>query len=138
MIESTVKGSFMLSKVAKIFTYFSPITLILVTAILGAVYVYNKRRGRLVKFIEKIPGPASMPLIGNSLHINVEHDEIFNRIIAIRKLYGRNQGFSRAWNGPMPYVMISKASAVEQDHYELTYANMEPVKFIAPNSKKEV
>ncbi|XP_062538857.1 cytochrome P450 4c3, partial [Armigeres subalbatus] len=39
--------------------------------------------------------------------------EIFNRIISIRKLYGRQQGFSRAWNGPMPYVMISKASAVE-------------------------
>ncbi|EAT40232.1 AAEL008017-PA [Aedes aegypti] len=113
MIEATVKSSFVLSKVAKMLSYFSPITIILATMIAGAIYVYNKRRARLVKLIEKIPGPASMPLIGNSLHINVDHDEIFNRIISIRKLYGRQQGFSRAWNGPIPYVMISKASAVE-------------------------
>ncbi|XP_062538855.1 cytochrome P450 4c3-like [Armigeres subalbatus] len=113
MLEATVKSSFVLSKVVKMLSYFSPITIILVTMIAGALYVYNKRRARLVKLIEKIPGPASMPLLGNSLHINVDHDEIFNRIISIRKLYGRQQGFSRAWNGPMPYVMISKASAVE-------------------------
>ncbi|EDS28996.1 cytochrome P450 [Culex quinquefasciatus] len=108
-----VKSSFVLSRAAKVFTYFSPLTVILVSAFLGAMFVYNRRRSRLVKMIEKIPGPASMPIIGNSLHINVDHDEIFNRIISIRKLYGRQQGFSRAWNGPMPYVMISKAAAVE-------------------------
>lgn len=74
MIEATVKSSFVLSKVAKMLSYFSPITIILATMIAGAIYVYNKRRARLVKLIEKIPGPASMPLIGNSLHINVDHD----------------------------------------------------------------
>ncbi|XP_055525089.1 cytochrome P450 4c3-like [Wyeomyia smithii] len=113
MFESYIRSSVLLSKAIKIGSYFSPITLILVTMIFGAIYVYNRRRARLVKLIEKIPGPASMPFLGNSLHINVEHDEIFNRIISIRKLYGRQQGFSRAWNGPMPYVVISKASAVE-------------------------
>ncbi|XP_058443129.1 cytochrome P450 4c3-like [Malaya genurostris] len=113
MLQASLKSSWVLSKMFKLLTYFSPITLILTTMIVGAVYVYNKRRARLVKLIEKIPGPASMPLLGNSLHINVDHDEIFNRILSIRKLYGRHQGFSRAWNGPMPYVMISKASAVE-------------------------
>ncbi|XP_055618732.1 cytochrome P450 4c3 [Toxorhynchites rutilus septentrionalis] len=113
MIEAYVRNSLVLTKASKVLSYFSPITLILTMMILGAVYVYNKRRARLVKLIEKIPGPASLPLLGNSLHINVDHDEIFNRIIAIRKLYGRSQGFSRAWNGPMPYVMISEAHAAE-------------------------
>ncbi|XP_058822817.1 cytochrome P450 4c3-like [Topomyia yanbarensis] len=113
MLQVYLKNSWVLTKTFKLLTFFSPITLILTTTILGAIYVYNKRRARVVKLIEKIPGPASMPFLGNSLHINVDHDEIFNRIISIRKLYGRHQGFSRAWNGPMPYVMISKASAVE-------------------------
>lgn len=73
-----VKSSFVLSRAAKVFTYFSPLTVILVSAILGAMFVYNRRRSRLVKMIEKIPGPASMPIIGNSLHINVDHDGEFS------------------------------------------------------------
>lgn len=90
MIEATVKSSFVLSKVAKMLSYFSPITIILATMIAGAIYVYNKRRARLVKLIEKIPGPASMPLLGNSLHINVDHDgELVVRILRWEKLcYG--------------------------------------------------
>uniref|UniRef100_A0A182NQA6 Cytochrome P450 n=1 Tax=Anopheles dirus TaxID=7168 RepID=A0A182NQA6_9DIPT len=112
-MEGLLGGSLLLAKLSKLFTLFSPVTLLLLTAVSGAIYAYNRRRAHVVRAIDKIPGPAGLPIIGNTLHINVDHDEIFNRIIAIRKLYGRIQGFSRAWNGPLPYVMISKASAVE-------------------------
>ncbi|XP_035776557.1 cytochrome P450 4c3-like [Anopheles albimanus] len=113
-MESLIGGSILLTKLTKLSVIFSPITLLLVTAVVCAIAVYNRTRSHLVRQIDKIPGPAGLPILGNTLHINVDHDEIFNRIIAIRKLYGRNQGFSRAWNGPLPYVMISKASAVER------------------------
>ncbi|XP_052871955.1 cytochrome P450 4c3 [Anopheles cruzii] len=113
-MDSLIGGSMLLSKLSKLFTLFSPITMLLLTTVVCAVAVYNRRRKHLVRNIERIPGPAGIPILGNTLHINVDHDEIFNRIIAIRKLYGRTQGFSRAWNGPLPYVMISKASAVER------------------------
>uniref|UniRef100_A0A8W7NZQ3 Cytochrome P450 n=1 Tax=Anopheles coluzzii TaxID=1518534 RepID=A0A8W7NZQ3_ANOCL len=113
-MESLLGGSLLLSKLSKVFTLFSPVTLLLLTTVSCAIYVYNRRRAHIVRHIDKIPGPAGLPILGNTLHINVDHDEIFNRIIAIRKLYGRIQGFSRAWNGPLPYVMISKASAVER------------------------
>ncbi|ETN65675.1 cytochrome P450 [Anopheles darlingi] len=136
-MESLLGGSILLTKLTKLSAIFSPITLLLVTAVVCAIAVYNRTRSHLVRQIDKIPGPAGLPILGNTLHINVDHDddwcadrtaapapidrrqqqlllEIFNRIIAIRKLYGRNQGFSRAWNGPLPYVMISKASAVEK------------------------
>ncbi|XP_058064481.1 cytochrome P450 4c3-like, partial [Anopheles bellator] len=113
-MDSLIGGSLLLSKLNKFITLFSPVTMLLLTTFVCAIAVYNRRRTHLVRNIERIPGPAGIPILGNTLHINVDHDEIFNRIIAIRKLYGRTQGFSRAWNGPLPYVMISKASAVER------------------------
>uniref|UniRef100_A0A182FZU2 Uncharacterized protein n=1 Tax=Anopheles albimanus TaxID=7167 RepID=A0A182FZU2_ANOAL len=84
------------------------LTLLLLLLLLKA------RRARMVKLIDQIPGPVCLPLVGNGLQINVGcKDELFDRIIASRKLYGRRQGISRVWNGPIPYVLISKASAVE-------------------------
>ncbi|XP_049540884.1 cytochrome P450 4c3-like [Anopheles darlingi] len=82
--------------------------------VLLLLLLVKARRARMVKLIEQIPGPFCLPLVGNGLQINVGcKDELFDRIIASRKLYGRRQGISRVWNGPIPYVLISKASAVE-------------------------
>ncbi|XP_058443126.1 cytochrome P450 4c3-like [Malaya genurostris] len=39
--------------------------------------------------------------------------EFLDRVVAAQKLYGRRIGLSRVWNGPIPYVLISKASAIE-------------------------
>uniref|UniRef100_A0A182TCP8 Cytochrome P450 n=1 Tax=Anopheles maculatus TaxID=74869 RepID=A0A182TCP8_9DIPT len=76
--------------------------------------IFKARRAKMVKLIDQIPGPVCMPLVGNGLQINVGcKDELFDRIIASRKMFGRRQGISRVWNGPIPYVLISKASAVE-------------------------
>ncbi|XP_058064550.1 cytochrome P450 4c3-like [Anopheles bellator] len=39
---------------------------------------------------------------------------MFNTLTGARKLYGRRQGFNRVWAGLKPYVLISKATAVEK------------------------
>ncbi|XP_053664253.1 cytochrome P450 4c3-like [Anopheles marshallii] len=75
---------------------------------------YLERYRRLVRHINRIPGPATLPIIGNALLINADREELFNRIIASRKLYGRRQGITRIWNGMTPYVLISQAQAVEK------------------------
>ncbi|XP_040172479.1 cytochrome P450 4c3-like [Anopheles arabiensis] len=75
---------------------------------------YLERYRRLVRHINCIPGPATLPIIGNALLINADREELFNRIIASRKLYGRRQGITRIWNGMTPYVLISQAQAVEK------------------------
>uniref|UniRef100_A0A182MJS7 Cytochrome P450 n=1 Tax=Anopheles culicifacies TaxID=139723 RepID=A0A182MJS7_9DIPT len=75
---------------------------------------YLERYRRLVRHINCIPGPATLPIIGNALLINADREELFNRIIASRKLYGRRQGITRIWNGLTPYVLISQAQAVEK------------------------
>lgn len=42
--------------------------------------------------------------------------ELFSRIMGMRTLWGRTQGFCKIWNGTTPYVLISKPSAVEVSH----------------------
>jgi cytochrome P450 family 4 len=69
-----MQKSLILSKTAKFFAYFSPITLILFTVLLVSYAVWKRRRARLVECIDKLPGPATTPLIGNALEINVQHD----------------------------------------------------------------
>uniref|UniRef100_A0A182N1K2 Cytochrome P450 n=1 Tax=Anopheles dirus TaxID=7168 RepID=A0A182N1K2_9DIPT len=92
----------------------SPLTLTVLLVLVMALLVYKARRAKMVRLIDQIPGPVCMPLVGNGLQINVGcKDELFDRIIASRKMFGRRQGISRVWNGPIPYVLISKASAVE-------------------------
>ncbi|XP_049539564.1 cytochrome P450 4c3-like [Anopheles darlingi] len=91
------------------------VLLLLGTAFLVCcVVVYRERYRRLIRHIDRIPGPAALPILGNALLINANREELFNRIIGARKLYGRHQGISRIWNGLTPYVLISKAAAVEK------------------------
>lgn len=73
-MESLLGGSLLLSKLSKVFTLFSPVTLLLLTTVSCAIYVYNRRRAHIVRHIDKIPGPAGLPILGNTLHINVDHD----------------------------------------------------------------
>ncbi|XP_053678889.1 cytochrome P450 4c3-like [Anopheles nili] len=82
--------------------------------IMCCLAAYLERYRRLVRHIDCIPGPATLPIVGNALLINADREELFNRIIASRKLYGRRQGITRIWNGLTPYVLISKAQAVEK------------------------
>ncbi|XP_035911870.1 cytochrome P450 4c3-like [Anopheles stephensi] len=82
--------------------------------IICCLAAYLERYRRLVRHINSIPGPATLPIIGNALLINADREELFNRIIASRKLYGRRQGITRIWNGMTPYVLISQAQTVEK------------------------
>ncbi|EAU77317.2 AGAP000192-PA [Anopheles gambiae str. PEST] len=99
---------------AALVAVFSPPTLAMLLLLALVLVVFKARRAKMVKLIDQIPGPVCMPLVGNGLQINVGcKDELFDRIIASRKMFGRRQGISRVWNGPIPYVLISKAAAVE-------------------------
>lgn len=66
--------SVILTRIVKCISYFSPITIALYALITTILVYYQKKRARLVKLIEKIPGPPSLPIIGNTIEINVDHD----------------------------------------------------------------
>lgn len=73
-MSSLLGKSVILTRVVKCISYFSPITVALYAILAAIVIFYQKKRARLVRMIEKIPGPASLPIIGNTIEINVDHD----------------------------------------------------------------
>ncbi|XP_014250199.1 cytochrome P450 4c3 isoform X2 [Cimex lectularius] len=89
------------------------LTICLAFAATFGIVVYNWKRRRMVYLIGKIPGLPSVPLIGNTIEINVDHDEMFTRISSTRMLWGKSSGICKAWLGPYPYIFVSKASAAE-------------------------
>ncbi|XP_054287591.1 cytochrome P450 4c3 [Macrosteles quadrilineatus] len=91
-----------------------PVTSLCILALLVLLAVYYLRRARMVQLIEKIPGPAGLPIVGNSLQINVDHDEIFERLSGARKLWGKSLGCCKGWYWNKPYIFISKATALEE------------------------
>ncbi|CAD6992929.1 unnamed protein product [Ceratitis capitata] len=74
LMTALLAESVLLTKVTRIVAGYSPVTIILVGAITLFFVIYNKRRARMVQLIDKIPGPAAMPLLGNSIEMNVDHD----------------------------------------------------------------
>ncbi|KAL1376380.1 hypothetical protein pipiens_016923, partial [Culex pipiens pipiens] len=102
------------AKIANLLSVLSPVTTIILVIIVGAYVTYRKRQSKLEYHINKLPGPYSLPLIGNGLQVSLgSKDDFLDRVVSAQKMYGRRIGLSRAWNGPFPYVLISKASAAE-------------------------
>jgi hypothetical protein len=52
----------------------SPVVVLLLAFVMVAWCRYHKSRARLVRLISRIPGPPSLPVIGNCIEINVDHD----------------------------------------------------------------
>lgn len=73
-MEVIIKQSYILTRLMKIFGYYSPVTIIIAITLITWTILYNKKRSRLVRLINKIPGPPSLPLLGNTVEINVDHD----------------------------------------------------------------
>lgn len=77
IIESVIIKSVEVSRVnAKASQQYvvSPVTMLFVTVLAGFAVIYNRKRARMVRLIGKVPGPASMPIVGNAIECNVDHD----------------------------------------------------------------
>lgn len=69
MMEKMENYSFMLRPFQMVFTYFSPITLIVMALCTMWIINYNRKRARMVRLIDKIPGPPALPFIGELLDL---------------------------------------------------------------------
>ncbi|XP_071439899.1 cytochrome P450 4c3 [Hetaerina americana] len=92
-------------------TMFITITLACAAALF--IFRYKRRRARLVELVDKIPGPPALPIIGNTLEINVEHDEIFDRIVAGGVIHNPEGGIMKGWLGKTPWVLLYDDKAAE-------------------------
>lgn len=64
VLENYVSQSVILRAVQKVLTYFSPVTIICLIVVSSWIYNYQKKHARMVNLVNKIPGPPSLPLIG--------------------------------------------------------------------------
>lgn len=64
VLENYISQSFVLRTVQKVLSYFSPVTIICLLVVASWIYNYQKKHARMVKLVNKIPGPPSLPLIG--------------------------------------------------------------------------
>ncbi|XP_055908731.1 cytochrome P450 4c3 [Eupeodes corollae] len=92
---------------------FTTSTIVLSVMLIFCVIYYKTKRAKIVKLIDKIPGPASLPLLGNAVEMNVDHDELFMRMTGAQRLWGNRIGINRAWQGVSPYVMLFHPQTVE-------------------------
>jgi cytochrome P450 family 4 len=69
-VENFVDSRFILQIFQKVFTYFSPITLIFTTLVTMWIVNYNRKRARMVRLIDKIPGPPALPFIGEFVSVH--------------------------------------------------------------------
>jgi cytochrome P450 family 4 len=55
----------------------NPVVLVLLVSAFVVMCRYHRKRARIVSLINRIPGPPSLPFIGNAIEINVDHDGMF-------------------------------------------------------------
>lgn len=72
-----VMKSVLLTKFVSIFTYFSPVTTILLTILTVYFVAFKWRRRRMEYLLAKVPGPMAIPIFGNVLEISTGFDGVF-------------------------------------------------------------
>lgn len=67
-------NSVILRFVVSLFTYFSPVTTVLLTLLVTYYIAFKWRRRRMEDLLNKLPGPLALPIIGNALEISTGYD----------------------------------------------------------------
>lgn len=76
-----VMKSVLLTKLAAIFTYFSPVTTVLLTILTVYFVAFKWRRRRMEYLLDKLPGPMAIPIFGNMLEISTGFEGVFRVIL---------------------------------------------------------
>ncbi|KAK4326216.1 hypothetical protein Pmani_003250 [Petrolisthes manimaculis] len=80
------------------------------TLLLVFLIVWHFKRRRMVKLIERLPGPPALPILGNALDVNIDIMDLFPLGMLVVREYGP---IMRAWLGTAPLVIISGAKQAE-------------------------
>lgn len=87
------------------------IPLLTIAAILAAVH-YFQTQTRLMKLGQKIPGPPSLPLVGNAhMIVGKTNHEIMNFALELAEVYGN---VARAWLGNNLVVFLTHPNDIEK------------------------
>lgn len=83
------------------------------TAVVALALAWFIKRQRKVWLIEKLPGPRSLPILGNALDVNVAPRELFQRVIGGTYVWSCRSPVARFWAGPFPMVQLYKCKVAE-------------------------
>ncbi|KAK8397248.1 hypothetical protein O3P69_004746 [Scylla paramamosain] len=72
--------------------------------------VWYWRRRRMVRLINKLPGPPGLPLLGNALDVNIDIVDLFPLGCLVTREFGP---MFKVWLGTTPLVVISGAKQAE-------------------------
>lgn len=87
------------------------IPLLTVTAVLLALHYYQQR-SRLMKMGNKLPGPKTLPIIGNShLILGKSNHQIMNLALHLSNIYGN---VARGWLGNNLVVFLTHPNDIEK------------------------
>lgn len=86
VLDRYVSQSVILRTSRKLFTYFSPVTLICLLVVCSWIYNYRKKHARMAKLVNKIPGPTSLPFIGK-MRLKIE---IRDYVEDLSNVYSKN------------------------------------------------
>lgn len=93
-MDNILSQSVVLNKTVKMISYYSPITVFLIFSVILFIVFFNRKRARMVKLIDKIPGPAALPILGNSIEMNVDHDGEYFRFSSIIISFSRSRSMN--------------------------------------------
>jgi len=87
------------------------ILIIFVVSVLTYLFIYIRQKFALTKYDKLIPGPPTLPLLGNGLDfMNAAPVEIYNKIEGYAKTYGER---FRLLLGPDYYILVSNPEDIE-------------------------
>ncbi|XP_046632812.1 cytochrome P450 4c3-like [Daphnia pulicaria] len=76
-----------------------------------AIYYWTWSKSRFVRLVDTIPGPKTLPLLGNILELNVDHDELLRR--ASFKWTKEHGSIYRVWFTIRPMVLLAAPELLE-------------------------
>ncbi|XP_046666697.1 cytochrome P450 4d1-like [Homalodisca vitripennis] len=84
---------------------FSVLTTLAVLFSIVYVALFKWRRRRLEKLASQLPGPPTLPVIGNGLEFLGGPEEVMAKILA---LCSRYESPFRIWIGPILFIVVSR------------------------------
>uniref|UniRef100_A0A914X3Y5 Uncharacterized protein n=1 Tax=Plectus sambesii TaxID=2011161 RepID=A0A914X3Y5_9BILA len=92
--------------------------LVFILTIVGLIYFrqiieFVRQRKRLIHFVDKLPGPHAIPLLGCTYQFKWNNLEFSYQLEEWASRYGPN-GVCRLWIGPVPVIIITKAGAAQE------------------------
>uniref|UniRef100_A0A1I8AQR8 Cytochrome P450 n=1 Tax=Steinernema glaseri TaxID=37863 RepID=A0A1I8AQR8_9BILA len=91
--------------------------------VVGLVYFYGKsfvdfvrRRRRLIRLIDRIPGPPSYPIVGSVLNFSPNSEKFTYQMEYYFRVFAegtQNDGIIKMWIGPMPIVLLTRAETIK-------------------------